>query len=107
MKNESFKNNFALFKRVANILKDCDLGALKVDPKLFETDEELELFKASEKIESKDYSRLLSELFALEKPLDRFFNAVLVNAQDPAIRANRLGLLSSIYKRFLTIADIK
>jgi glycyl-tRNA synthetase beta chain len=107
VKNESFKNNFALFKRVANILKDCDLSALKVDPKLFETDEELELFKASEKIESKDYSRLLSELFALEKPLDRFFNAVLVNAQDPAIRANRLGLLSSVYKRFLTIADIK
>jgi glycyl-tRNA synthetase beta chain len=106
-KSENFKSNFALFKRVANILKDQDITATKADPALFETDEERELFAAIEKIDASDYAQLLSELFALEKPLDRFFSAVMVNANEAAVRANRLALLSGVYRRFLQVADIK
>ncbi|MDR2034532.1 MAG: glycine--tRNA ligase subunit beta [Helicobacteraceae bacterium] len=107
-KNDGFKENVSLFKRVANILKDQELSALGgADPSLFETKEERELYEAFGSIDAQGVSALLGALFALKEPLDRFFNAVMVNVENPAIRANRLSLLAAIYRRFLTIADIK
>ncbi|MDR2639368.1 MAG: glycine--tRNA ligase subunit beta [Helicobacteraceae bacterium] len=105
-KDENFKENLSLFKRVANILKDQDASGA-IDPALFEANEERELFEAARRVKASDYLGLLTELFALKKPLDRFFDAVMVNTDNPSVRANRLALLGSVYRRFLTIADIK
>jgi glycyl-tRNA synthetase beta chain len=107
-KRENFKENLSLFKRVANILKDADLNAFgDINTTVFEAKEEGELFNAFAACKAEEVTKSLDELFALKEPLDRFFNAVMVNAEDPKIRANRLGLLALIYARFLTIADIK
>jgi glycyl-tRNA synthetase beta chain len=104
-----FKANFALFKRVANILKDQDLLAFgAVDRSLFETVEESALFDAFVGIQQGgDPTRQLEALFGLKETLGAFFDAVMVNAENARIRGNRLALLAGIYSAFLQVADIK
>lgn len=53
-----------------------------------------------------DYAGALARLAALQAPVDRFFDEVLVMAEDPRVRTNRLALLSLLQQRFLAIADI-
>ncbi|HQU14579.1 MAG: glycine--tRNA ligase subunit beta [Chromatiales bacterium 21-64-14] len=53
-----------------------------------------------------DYARALTSLAGLKEPVDRFFDAVMVMDEDPALRANRLALLHTISALFLRIADI-
>ena len=55
---------------------------------------------------SRDYVGLLKRLAALRDPVDRFFDAVMVMAEDPAKRANRLHLLGRLRGLFLRVADI-
>jgi glycyl-tRNA synthetase beta chain len=57
-------------------------------------------------IEARDYVGLLKRLAALRDPVDRFFDAVMVMADDPAKRANRLNLLGRLRGLFLRVADI-
>jgi glycyl-tRNA synthetase beta chain len=52
------------------------------------------------------YSEALSCLAALQGPVDAFFDEVMVNTEDPALRGNRLNLLHSLRQRFLRVADI-
>jgi glycyl-tRNA synthetase beta chain len=54
----------------------------------------------------RDYTRALQELAALRQPVDRFFDDVMVMADDDAIRANRLALLGGLRALFLDVADI-
>jgi len=99
------------FKRVGNIIKDFKNGT--VDPSRFETDEERHLHNAFLRtnknvinyIKGDDYRSALLELAALRKPVDDFFNNVLVMAKDESIRFNRLSLLKEISKIFHMIAD--
>ncbi len=99
------------FKRVGNIIKDFKNGT--VDPSRFETDEERHLHNAFLRtnknvvnyIKGDDYRSALIELAALRKPVDDFFNNVLVMAKDESIRFNRLSLLKEISKIFHMIAD--
>ncbi|MEN6317995.1 MAG: glycine--tRNA ligase subunit beta [Syntrophaceae bacterium] len=99
------------FKRVGNIVKDFKNGS--VDSSKFETDEERSLHTAFlntrnsvvRYIEKDDYQSALIELAALRKPVDDFFNNVLVMAKDDAIRFNRLSLLREISNMFHMIAD--
>jgi glycyl-tRNA synthetase beta chain len=56
-------------------------------------------------IDVDDYRSSLIDLAALRKPVDDFFNGVLVMAKDDAIRFNRLSLLAEISKMFHMIAD--
>ncbi len=109
--SSEFKEIFTTFKRVANISKDVDLeGDLSVDPSLFEKDEERELFKAFKEVHEReypDYETRLDALFSLKPQLDRFFDNVMVNAEDEKLRKNRQNLVGSIYKAFKSIADIK
>jgi glycyl-tRNA synthetase beta chain len=99
------------FKRAGNIIKDFKNGV--VDPTRFESDEERNLYHAYVRtkenvvkhIETRDYRSALIELAALRKPVDDFFNGVLVMAKDEAIRFNRLSLLEEISKMFHMIAD--
>ncbi len=109
--DEAFKEQFATFKRVANISKDVDLEAdLPIDTALFTEDAEVSLYDAYEKVihsDYPDYKTKLEALFGLKRELDRYFDDVLVNAEDEALRTNRQHLIASIYKSFREIADIK
>ncbi len=107
-------------KRVANILRKQaeEPGATAVgrtvDPMHFEADAERELADAlvsaeldnAQALSSGDYTAVLTRLSQLQLPVDAFFDSVLVNADDPAIRANRLALLGQLKAQFSAIADI-
>jgi glycyl-tRNA synthetase beta chain len=107
-------------KRVANILRkqaeEADAPAISrvVDPAWFEADAERELSDAlaaaqrdtAEALASGDYAAALERLSQLHLPVDTFFDSVLVNAENPAVRANRLALLGQLKSQFSAIADI-
>ena len=102
-----FAENFATFKRLANIIKDEKIGA--VDENLFEHDAERALnaaFRAI-KLNENDVSGYLRSLFGLKGVIDDFFDNVMINVQDAAIRANRIANIGQIYRAFLQFADIK
>ena len=109
--SEGFDEVSSTFKRVANITKDLDLNQeLKVDEKLFEEEAEKVLYKRYRDVISKEYDSYeeeLDALLALKPELDAFFENVMVNAEDEAIKNNRKALVASIYKSILNIADIK
>ncbi|GAB2554432.1 glycine--tRNA ligase subunit beta [Rhodanobacter koreensis] len=107
-------------KRVANILRKQaeETGApvigRAVDPAHFEADAERELADAlstaqretAGALSAGDYTAVLARLSQLQAPVDTFFDSVLVNADDPAVRANRLALLGQLKAQFGAIADI-
>ncbi|MGX8882341.1 glycine--tRNA ligase subunit beta [Methylovorus sp. SPW-M1] len=53
-----------------------------------------------------DYRSSLQALAALRTPVDAFFDGVMVNAEDPALKANRLGLLASLHQAMNRVADL-
>lgn len=57
-------------------------------------------------LEQRDYTRALSALAALRDPVDTFFNDVMVNAEDAALRRNRLALLAELHAQMNCVADI-
>lgn len=99
------------FKRVVHILRGFHDGA--VDPRLFSGAEEKNLHEAFLKIRDAvsnlisrgNYSGALTELARLRQPVDDFFEAVLVMAEDEKIRFNRLSLLAEISTLFHDVAD--
>ncbi|MCF6173140.1 MAG: hypothetical protein L3J44_05075 [Campylobacteraceae bacterium] len=108
--SEGFKESFTTFKRVANIVKKLDLNDLSVDENLLELDEEKALFEAFLKVKNStfdNYEDKLDTLFSLKPVIDSFFDNVMVNVDDIAIKTNRQNLIKSIYKEFQAIADIK
>ena len=109
--SQGFSEYFSTFKRVANITKDIDMSNIKaINEKLFENSAENNLFKRYNEVCAISYSSYeeeLDALFGLKSELDTFFNDVMVNAENEAIRENRKALIASIYKSILKIADIK
>ncbi|NII73317.1 glycyl-tRNA synthetase beta chain [Dyella sp. SG562] len=107
-------------KRVANILRkqaeEAGAPAVQgaVDPAHFEADAERALASALAAAKSEtagalqagDYTAVLTRLAQLQAPVDAFFDGVLVNAENPAVRANRLALLGQLQAQFTAIADI-
>jgi glycyl-tRNA synthetase beta chain len=103
---EDGKNLLAGTKRAANILsaeeKKKTAIAESVDPAKFTTPQEKALFaalnqaesEAAQAIQKEDFSGAMRALSALREPVDSFFEGVLVNDEDAAIRANRLALLA-------------
>lgn len=53
-----------------------------------------------------DYTAVLDKLANLRAPVDSFFDNVMVNAEDPALRQNRLAILNTLQSLFLQVADI-
>ncbi|HVK32529.1 MAG TPA: DALR anticodon-binding domain-containing protein, partial [Burkholderiaceae bacterium] len=53
-----------------------------------------------------EYTASLRELAVLKNPVDAFFDGVMVNAEDPALRANRLALLSALHAAMNRVADL-
>ncbi len=109
--SEGFSESFSTFKRVANITKDIDLTVpLSVDSKLFQEEAEKILYAKYNEVSSALYSSYetqLDALLGLKPELDKFFDDVMVNVEDEALKNNRKSLVASIYKSILDIADIK
>jgi glycyl-tRNA synthetase beta chain len=57
-------------------------------------------------LEQRNYTRALSALAALREPVDTFFDDVMVNAEDDALRKNRLALLAALHAQMNCVADI-
>ncbi|MDH4022462.1 MAG: glycine--tRNA ligase subunit beta [Gammaproteobacteria bacterium] len=101
-------------KRIANILRTAGTGGNGVDPAAFEAAEERALHTAIEKVikthrqhlASRDYRQALQGLATLESPVDAFFKAVMVMADDTALRNNRLAQLRRLRELFLDVADL-
>ncbi len=102
-------------KRVANILKKvADEVKAEVNPSLLQEPAEIALNEALSQVkpvadklfESGDYTASLQSLAALKAPVDAFFDSVMVNADDPALKANRLGLLATLHQTMNRVADL-
>jgi glycyl-tRNA synthetase beta chain len=102
-------------KRISNILKkSTEPVEAKADPALFSEAAESALWtdvgtvrrSADVLFESGDYTSSLKALAALRTPVDKFFDDVMVNADDPKVRANRLGLLATLHGVMNRVADL-
>lgn len=102
-------------KRVGNILKKAEgTVAAAIKPELLQEAAEKSLAEALKTVAPKaeaafasgDYAASLQALAALKAPVDAFFDGVMVNAEDPALRANRLGLLATLHQAMNRVADL-
>ena len=101
-------------KRIANILKKAEDVQAAVNPSLLKDAAEQDLFHAMEPVVAKaqglfdqgNYQAALQALAVLRDPVDAFFADVMVNADDPALKANRLGLLATLHSAMNQVADL-
>jgi len=96
-------------KRIANILKKTDAVSAEVNKELLQEGAEKSLFNALMVARLKmpaDPEGMLQTLAELREPVDHFFDDVMVMAEDEAVRANRLALLTRLRGLFLKLADI-
>jgi len=103
-------------KRVSNILakQDTDLSGKQVNSDLLADAAEIELAKQLDALGEKvtplfdkgDYENALAALATLQKPVDQFFDDVMVMVEDEALKTNRLILLNQLRELFLKVADI-
>jgi len=101
-------------KRIANILKKAEGEGAAVQEALLAEVAEKGLFAAMKatvpaanaKFDAEDYTASLQALAALRAPVDAFFDGVMVNADDPALKANRLGLLRQLHEAMNRVADL-
>ncbi|MBW4792779.1 glycine--tRNA ligase subunit beta [Pseudomonas tolaasii] len=105
----------AVNKRVSNLLSKADnLGNAEVDPGLFADAKEFSLNSAIAKAENavkpliaeRNYAEALARLASLREPVDAFFEAVMINAEDAGVRKNRYAMLARLRGLFINIADI-
>ena len=105
----------AVNKRVSNLLSKAEgLGNADVDPGLFADAKEFSLNSAIAKAENavkpliaeRNYAEALARLATLREPVDAFFEAVMINAEDAGVRKNRYAMLARLRGLFVNIADI-
>lgn len=119
MATEDGENLIQGFKRANNILSQAEAKdgveySFGADVKFAESDEEKALFAALDTAEaaitpamaSQDFAAAMTAMAALRAPIDAFFTAVQVNADNEIIRRNRLNLLSRIRTTCLAVADL-
>ncbi|MFO1176724.1 MAG: glycine--tRNA ligase subunit beta [Paracoccaceae bacterium] len=119
LKTDDGENLLQGFKRANNILtqaeeKDGVEYSYGADPKFAETDAERALFAALDAAEARiapamkaeDFGAAMGSMAALRAPIDAFFTAVQVNADNAVVRRNRLNLLSRIRTICLSVADL-
>ncbi|CAG9198862.1 glycine--tRNA ligase subunit beta [Paraburkholderia sabiae] len=102
-------------KRISNILKKSE-GAnangvqtallIEAAEKALHAQLEQVAPRVQSQLAERQYTGALSALAALREPVDTFFNDVMVNADDPALRANRLALLGALHQQMNCVADI-
>ncbi|MEW5906659.1 MAG: glycine--tRNA ligase subunit beta [Elusimicrobiota bacterium] len=113
--NPDFSGIAAAFKRAKNILKQAKTPLNgSPDEGTFEKDEERALHgdikamggRLRAHVASRDYAKGLSELLAIKPSLDNFFDKVMVMAEDPKVRDNRLNLIKSLVSLVECVADL-
>ena len=108
---ENFEPLAASFKRIRNILKQAafDPDSWLFDVELLEDGPERNLYEAflqaKGEASGKSYREALEAIASIRPQVDKFFDKVLVNAQNESVRSNRLAFLQSILTEFSTIAD--
>ena len=101
-------------KRIRNILKKSDVQSAPASAALLQEPAEKALFasvgalapKIQSSIDALDYGGALHLLAGMRAEVDRFFDDVMVNAEDAALRANRLALLGQLDGLMNRVADI-
>jgi glycyl-tRNA synthetase beta chain len=103
-------------KRIGNILRKADAGTVPAEPsaELFSEAPERALAaalaevapRAETRLAALDYAGALSLLASLRAPVDAFFDGVMVNVDDPAVRGNRLALLATLHRLMNRVADL-
>ena len=101
-------------KRVSNILAKADAAIGEINLTACVEPAEKALAEAvlalrtevQPLISQGDYTAVLDKLANLRAPVDSFFDNVMVNAEDPALRQNRLAILNTLQGLFLQVADI-
>lgn len=101
-------------KRITNILKKAEDAPNAVNPSLLQEAAEQALYKAMGDVKpgvdaayaAGDFTGALKTLAALREGVDAFFNDVMVNADDLALRNNRLALLAELHSMLNRVADI-
>jgi len=115
-KSRNFEPLTVSFKRIRKIIEKANLAdgaGHHVDPTLFETDAERELHAAVRDAAAKvqtdkragKYQEALEVIAGLRKAVDRFFEEVMVMAENESVRNNRLTLLAELLREFTTVAD--
>lgn len=107
LEKEDGKQLLNAYKRASNILGSQNIDGA-VEPSLFNTQPEKELFEVTQKLSlqivDKDYDKALNLLQTLLTPITSFFDNVLVNDSDQKIAKNRLLILQDVCKLFHKIA---
>jgi glycyl-tRNA synthetase beta chain len=101
-------------KRIANILKKAEGELPEPDVALLQEPAEKALFErvvliaplVRSHVANEDYADALKALAAVRVEVDQFFDAVMVNVDEPLLRANRLGLLKALFDQLNAVADI-
>lgn len=119
LKTEDGGNLIQGFKRANNILSQAEAKdgveySFGADPKFAEGAEETALFAALDAAEAaigpamaaEDFGAAMAAMAALRAPIDAFFTAVQINAENEILRRNRLNLLSRIRQICLSVADL-
>lgn len=119
LQTEDGANLVAGYKRASNILtqaeaKDGVEYSFGADPKFAETEEERALFTALDQAEAaiapamaaEDFAAAMAAMATLRAPIDAFFTATQINADNPIVRRNRLNLLHRIRAICLSVADL-
>jgi tetrameric-type glycyl-tRNA synthetase beta subunit len=112
----SLINSLIPYRRCRNLTQDISydrFSSFSVETRLFQEEVEHELLRAIQAVESdveryleqSNYRSYLSALMVLGKPLADFFEKVMVNADDPQIRSNRLALLIRVRVIYEKVAD--
>ena len=112
--NDAAQALAAANKRIGNILKKADGKIPEPDLALLQEDAEKALFErvvqlaplVSSHVTNGAYTEALLALAGVRAEVDRFFDEVMVNVDEPLLRANRLGLLKSLYAQLNAVADI-
>ena len=101
-------------KRITNIFKKAEYITTDVQPSLLREEAEQALFKATQEIAGQvqsayaadNFNDALQILATIRPQVDAFFNDVMVMAEDPALRANRIALLAMLHDILNQVADI-
>ena len=101
-------------KRIGNILKKAEGSLPEPDLALLQEAAEKALFECvvliaplvRSHVANGDYADALRVLASVRAEVDRFFEEVMVNVDEPLLRANRLGLLKALYDQLNAVADI-
>ena len=108
-----FRSVVATNKRVVNLLKESEPGATEIQASLFEHPSESALYESvinisnqvADAVSRETFPEAISALLAMKPATDNFFANVMVNADNQAVRANRVQLCRSVREVYRLVAD--